>query len=122
MIGGIVANNSSGMCCGVAQNSYHTLDALHFMLADGTELDTARPDADDDAPPRPGPTCTPRSWPCATRCARTRPLAARIRAKFARKQTMGYALNALLDHDTPVADPRPPDGRVAGHARLHGAT
>ena len=28
MIGGIVANNSSGMCCGVAQNSYHTLDSL----------------------------------------------------------------------------------------------
>ena len=63
MIGGIVANNSSGMCCGVAQNSYHSLDALHFMLADGTVIDTARPDADEDlrrdrpdlhaAPPRP---------------------------------------------------------------------
>ena len=25
MIGGIVANNSSGMCCGVSQNTYHTL-------------------------------------------------------------------------------------------------
>ena len=25
MIGGIVNNNSSGMCCGVSQNSYHTL-------------------------------------------------------------------------------------------------
>ena len=24
MIGGIVSNNSSGMCCGVAHNSYHT--------------------------------------------------------------------------------------------------
>ena len=35
MLGGIVSNNSSGMCCGVVQNSYHTLDALHFVLADG---------------------------------------------------------------------------------------
>lgn len=25
MMGGIVANNSSGMCCGVAQNTFHTL-------------------------------------------------------------------------------------------------
>lgn len=25
MIGGIVSNNSSGMCCGVSQNTYHTL-------------------------------------------------------------------------------------------------
>ena len=25
MIGGVVANNSSGMCCGVKQNTYHTL-------------------------------------------------------------------------------------------------
>src|SRR4051812_25902535 len=48
MIGGIVANNSSGMCCGVAQNSYHSLDAMRFMLADGTLVDTARPQADED--------------------------------------------------------------------------
>lgn len=27
-IGGIVANNSSGMCCGTAQNTYHTLAGL----------------------------------------------------------------------------------------------
>jgi len=25
-IGGVVANNSSGMCCGVKQNSYHTIE------------------------------------------------------------------------------------------------
>src|SRR6266404_5531095 len=47
MIGGIVANNSSGMCCGVVQNSYHTLDSLAVLLADGTLVDTARRDADE---------------------------------------------------------------------------
>src|SRR5262249_37155078 len=46
MLGGIVSNNSSGMCCGVAQNSYQTLASLAFLLADGTFVDTARPDAD----------------------------------------------------------------------------
>ena len=40
MLGGILANNSSGMCCGVAQNSYHTLDGLVVLLADGAVVDT----------------------------------------------------------------------------------
>ena len=40
MIGGIAANNSSGMCCGTAQNSYKTLASMRVVLADGTVLDT----------------------------------------------------------------------------------
>ena len=46
-IGGIVANNASGMCCGTAQNSYHTLAGMRLVLADGTVLDT-----EDAAQPR----------------------------------------------------------------------
>ena len=45
MMGGILSNNSSGMCCGVAQNSYHTLDSLVFVLPSGTVVDTSRPGA-----------------------------------------------------------------------------
>ena len=43
MIGGIVNNNSSGMCCGVAQNTYHTLKDLRVVLRDrdATVLDTS---------------------------------------------------------------------------------
>ncbi len=47
-IGGILANNSSGMCCGVEQNAYHTLHSMKFMLPSGTVIDTSRPDADDE--------------------------------------------------------------------------
>ena len=101
MIGGIVANNSSGMCCGVVQNSYHTLDALHFMLADGTVLDTARPDADEDLR-RARPDLHAALLALRDEVRADATLAARIRAKFARKQTTAYALNALLDHDTPA--------------------
>ncbi len=101
MIGGIVANNSSGMCCGVAQNSYHTLDALHFMLADGTVLDTARADADDELR-RARPDLHAALLGLRDEVRADAPLAARIGVKFARKQTTAYALNALLDHDTPV--------------------
>lgn len=38
---GIVANNASGMCCGVANNTYNTLDHMRIVFVDGTLLDTA---------------------------------------------------------------------------------
>ena len=41
MVGGIVSNNSSGMCCGVSQNTYHTLKDMRMVFVDGTVLDTA---------------------------------------------------------------------------------
>ena len=31
------------MCCGVAQNTYHTLKDMRVVLADGSVLDTADP-------------------------------------------------------------------------------
>jgi D-lactate dehydrogenase len=101
MIGGIVANNSSGMCCGVSQNSYHSLDAIHFMLADGTVIDTARADADEELR-RQRPDLHASVLALRDEVRADAVLSARIRAKFARKQTMAYALNALLDHDTPA--------------------
>src|SRR6187431_817697 len=45
MIGGIAANNASGMCCGTAQNSYHTLAGMRVVLADGTVVDTRDPES-----------------------------------------------------------------------------
>ena len=35
MMGGILSNNASGMCCGVTQNAYHTIRDIRFMLPDG---------------------------------------------------------------------------------------
>lgn len=43
MVGGMVSNNSSGMCCGVSQNTYHTLKDMRVVFIDGTVLDTASP-------------------------------------------------------------------------------
>ena len=34
MMGGILSNNSSGMCCGVVENSYHTIYSLTIVLPD----------------------------------------------------------------------------------------
>src|SRR5574339_599584 len=46
MMGGILANNSSGMCCGVTENAYRTLHSMTFILPNGFTLDTADPRAD----------------------------------------------------------------------------
>lgn len=43
MVGGIAANNASGMRCDTAQNSCHTLASLRVVRADGTVLDTGDP-------------------------------------------------------------------------------
>lgn len=40
MVGGILMNNASGMCCGTHANSYRMLRSVRIVLADGTVLDT----------------------------------------------------------------------------------
>src|SRR5512133_1878203 len=47
MMGGILANNSSGMCCGVTENSYRTIHSMTFVLPNGFVLNTAGPDANE---------------------------------------------------------------------------
>ena len=40
MMGGILSNNASGMCCGVKLNSYHTAKFIRFILPDGKTFST----------------------------------------------------------------------------------
>ncbi len=99
-IGGIAANNASGMCCGTAQNSYQTLKDLRVMLADGAILDTA------DSASRQAFSASHGALlaQLAELGQRTRADAAlteRIRAKFKIKNTCGYSLNALVDYQDP---------------------
>lgn len=101
MMGGIIANNSSGMCCGVAQNSYHTLETAVIVLADGTVVDTSRPGADERlAADRPDLHAALLALRDEVRADAA--LSARIRSRFAYKNTTGYSLHALLDHDAPA--------------------
>jgi D-lactate dehydrogenase len=101
MMGGILANNSSGMCCGVVENSYHTLDSLQLLLADGTFVDTARPDAD-EALRRDNAAVHGGLLGLRDHVRGDRALAERVRRKFARKNTMGYSLHAFLDCERAV--------------------
>jgi D-lactate dehydrogenase len=101
MIGGIAANNASGMCCGTAQNSYHTLVGVRVILADGTVLDTREAAGRVDFRQRKGDLV--RGLDALARGARAdQALAARIRHKFRLKNTTGYSLNALVDFEDPI--------------------
>ena len=100
-IGGIAANNASGMCCGTAQNSYRTLAGMRVVLGDGAVLDTEDPFSVarfkqshaallDDL----------YQLGLSTRANAT--LATRIRHKYKIKNTTGYSLNSLVDYEDPI--------------------
>ncbi|HJU71897.1 MAG TPA: FAD-binding and (Fe-S)-binding domain-containing protein [Paucimonas sp.] len=100
-IGGIAANNASGMCCGTAQNSYRTLAGLRVVLADGAVLDTEDPFSVATFRARHTALVSElESLGAATRADTA--LAARIRHKFKIKNTTGYSLNALVDYEDPI--------------------
>jgi len=101
MIGGIAANNASGMCCGTAQNSYHTLAGVRVVLADGTVLDTRDAASRADFA-RLRPELAEGLGELARATREDASLAARIRHKFRLKNTTGYSLNALVDFSDPV--------------------
>ncbi|MGO9431041.1 FAD-binding and (Fe-S)-binding domain-containing protein [Rhodoblastus sp.] len=100
-IGGIAANNASGMCCGTGQNSYYTLASMRVVLADGAVLDTADPQS--VAAFRAGHAALLDGLATIARDAREDAATAeRIRHKFRLKNTTGYAINALVDFEDPV--------------------
>jgi len=100
MMGGILTNNSSGMCCGVRENAYQTLDSLRCILPSGLTIDTADPEAGERL--REGAPAVYQGLLDLKRRIEGDPdLTARIRRKYRIKNTMGYSLNAFLDHERP---------------------
>ena len=100
-IGGIVANNASGMCCGTAQNSYHTIESMVFVLPSGRIVDTADPSADITL--RLEETALVGGLHMLRKRLRTNPSAiADVNRLFSMKNTMGYGVNALLEFHRPV--------------------
>ena len=102
MMGGVLANNSSGMCCGVELNAYHTLESMVFVLPDGTLVDSSAKDAEERFRAE-TPDVARGLLELRDRIVGDASLRDRIRHKYRMKNTMGYSLNAFLDHSTPVA-------------------
>ncbi|MFJ3905535.1 FAD-binding and (Fe-S)-binding domain-containing protein [Streptomyces sp. NPDC090025] len=100
-LGGVVANNASGMTAGTTRNSYRTLASLTFVLPSGTVVDTADPAADEELA-RAEPRLCAGLLGIKAEIEADPELTARIRAKYAIKNTNGYRLDAFLDGATPV--------------------
>ena len=101
-IGGVVANNSSGMACGTIDNTYNTLESLIFVLPSGTIVDTAAAEADALLAAR-EPHLVAALERLRRRVNDDPASVALIRRQFAMKNTMGYGLNAFLDFESPAA-------------------
>ncbi|WP_406045256.1 FAD-binding oxidoreductase [Micromonospora sp. NBC_00898] len=99
-IGGVVANNSSGMTCGTEFNTYRTLESLELVLPSGTILDTGAPDADERLRAT-EPELHAGLLRLRDRVRGNPDSVRRVRAQYAMKNTMGYGVNAFLDHDSP---------------------
>lgn len=100
MIGGIAANNASGMCCGTAENSYKTVSGMHIILADGISLDT-REKSSKDAFRKSHAGFLSDIEALSKSAKENTALSDRIRQKYKMKNTTGYSLNALVDFSDP---------------------
>lgn len=100
MIGGIAANNASGMCCGTADNSYKTLADMKIIFADGSTLDTA------DAASRTSfvaahPEIIQGIEQLRDEINANEELKELIKRKFKIKCTTGYGINSFVDYVDP---------------------
>ncbi|RNE64223.1 FAD-binding and (Fe-S)-binding domain-containing protein [Cryobacterium tepidiphilum] len=100
-IGGVVANNSSGMACGTEQNTYRTIESMVVVLASGTVVDTGSDDADDRLLER-EPELYAGLEALRDRVRGNPDSVDVIRRQFSMKNTMGYGVNAFLDFERPV--------------------
>jgi D-lactate dehydrogenase len=101
MIGGIAANNASGMCCGIAENSYQTLLSMRIILQDGTILDTGN-EASLDSFRESHASFLNQIELLKESVSENIELTQRIQHKYKIKNTTGYSLNALVDFSDPI--------------------
>ncbi|MHA4844912.1 FAD-binding and (Fe-S)-binding domain-containing protein [Flavitalea antarctica] len=101
MMGGIISNNASGMCCGVKLNSYHTTKYIRFVLPDGKIFSTEQKDDylrfEKD--------CHEIFHTLAdirNQILSDQVLKQKIRTKYQTKTTVGYSMNAFIDFEHPL--------------------
>jgi FAD/FMN-containing dehydrogenases len=101
MMGGILSNNASGMCCGVSRNSYHTTKYIRFILPNGktysTEVENDYKRFKEECPQIYNTLQTLRE-----RINSREDLRNLIRRKYKTKNTVGYSVNAFIDHSDPL--------------------
>lgn len=101
MMGGILSNNSSGMCCGVEFNSYHTLRSITFVLPNGQVYNTGKADDYQRFETEAGEIAEG-LLQLRQEVLANAELSTRIREKYKQKNTVGYCLNAFIDYEHPL--------------------
>ncbi len=101
MMGGILSNNASGMCCGVKYNSYHTAKYLRFILPSG-EMYSTEVKTDYDRFATNNKTLADELINLRNIVLNNSALSDKIRFKYQTKNTVGYSLNALVDYEHPL--------------------
>ncbi len=100
-IGGVIANNSGGMRCGVSWDPYSTVESMTLVLASGSVLDTAAPDAEARFAAA-EPELARGLLEMREELLADEQLAQRVRRKYEIKNVTGYRLCAFLDASTPL--------------------
>ena len=100
MVGGIVANNASGMSCGTHANSDKMLVSARLVLADGTVLDTASKDSR-EAFLKVHPEIVEGLKKLREEVMANEKLAERIRYKYSIKNVTGLNLRPLVAYEDP---------------------
>ncbi|MDY3983041.1 MAG: FAD-binding and (Fe-S)-binding domain-containing protein [Veillonellaceae bacterium] len=98
LVGGIYNNNSSGMCCGTAENSYKTIRSVRVVLLDGTVLDTSD-SSSVDAFIKTHKKMVADIMDLRKDIMDDPELVDLIRRKYKIKNTTGYGLNTFVDYE-----------------------
>ncbi|WP_293299589.1 FAD-binding and (Fe-S)-binding domain-containing protein [Pedobacter sp. UBA4863] len=101
MMGGILSNNSSGMCCGVRYNSYHTTKHIRFILPNGQVFSSENKE-DYERFEKDCASLFITIQNLRLQVLSNKVLQDKIRKKYLSKNTVGYSLNALLDYEHPL--------------------
>jgi len=99
-MGGIAANNASGMTSGTVNNIYNTLEGMRIIFSDGSVLDSTNDESKTNFIENNKELLNNITF-ISKRVKTNRELKQRIENKYKIKNTCGYGLNSLIDFDDP---------------------
>ncbi|MGB5849878.1 MAG: FAD-binding and (Fe-S)-binding domain-containing protein, partial [Ignavibacteriaceae bacterium] len=100
-MGGIAANNASGMTSGTANNIYNTLEGMKIIFSDGSVLDSTNEESKTNFREN-NKELLDKITSLSKKVKTNIALKKRIENKYNIKNTCGYGLNSLLDFDDPI--------------------
>ena len=100
-IGGVIANNSSGMACGITANTFRTLKSATIILPNGTIINTADSNSDEQLALL-APAIYQTLKEIKAEIDSRSDLKTGIQRQYTLKNTMGYGLNSFTDFESVV--------------------